>query len=302
MVKIAIIILNYNKQDNILECLASIKKIKKCPDWELVISVVNNQVKENDLLRLKQKYPDLILLNNKENLGFAQGNNLGIKNILRNNQDYVLLLNNDTTVDDHFLLGLIKSAQKDQLIGIISPKIYFYPGYEFHQQRYREADRGKVIWYAGGIVDWKNVLASHRGVDEVDQDQYDKLEETDFATGCCMLIKREVFETIGYFDQKYFLYWEDIDFCKRAKLAGFKVIFDPQSLIWHKNASSSEGAGGESSVYYQTRNRLLFAYKYAGFRAKLALLRESLRLITSGKIEQKKAIKDFFFFKFGRVK
>ncbi|GAG55887.1 unnamed protein product, partial [marine sediment metagenome] len=156
-----------------------------------------------------------------------------------------------------------------------------------------------VIWYAGSRMDWENVLASHRGVDEVDIGRYQRMEETDFATGCCMLVKREVFEKIGLFDKKYFLYWEDNDFSQRAKKAGFKVYFAPEAVIWHKNAGSSK-SGSFLHDYYLTRNRLLFAFKYASLRAKIALIKESIIKLFKGRKWEKKGIIDFYLGRFGK--
>ncbi len=306
--KVSIIILNFNDLKNTLECLQTVNQIKKLKSLQVKIIIIDNGSKyniKNKISRLRRDFSGQAkfkLIQNKENLGFAEGNNVGIKYALKNGSDYVLLLNNDTLVDKNLLIRLIKVIEGDQKIGIVSPKIYFAPGYEFHKSRYKSEERGKVIWYAGGKLDRQNTLASHRGVDEVDSGQYNQTRETDFATGCCMLIRKDVFDKVGFFDQNYFLYWEDIDFCQRTKKAGFKVIYHPQAILWHKNASSSGGAGEKTSVYYQTRNRMLFAFKYASLKAKLAVLKEGIGYLFKGSQWQKKAVSDFFLLRFGQIK
>jgi len=297
MKKVAIVILHFINKKLTEQCLESIKKLQT-PNFKLQTIIVNNNPKEN-LEDLKRKFSDFAFLETRENLGFAGGNNVGIKQALKDGADFVFIINNDTILDKNSAVQLIKASSLINQSGIFGPKIYFAPGYEFHRERYKPLDQGKVIWYAGGLIDWQNVLASHRGVDEVDKGQYDEQKETDFVSGCAMFVKREVFEKIGLLDQRYFLYWEDVEFCQRAKKARFKVIYTPQAKLWHLNASSSV-VGGPLQDYYITRNRMLFGMKYAPLRSKSALFRENLRLLLLGRRWQKIGIKDFYLRKFGK--
>jgi GT2 family glycosyltransferase len=242
---------------------------------------------------------NLSLIENKENLGFAEGNNVGIRFALKNAADFILILNNDTLVDKNLIEKLLEIAKKDPKAGILGPKIYFAPGFEFHKNRYKEEDLGRVIWYSGGIIDWHNVLGIHRGVDEVDQAQYDQICETDFVSGCAMFIKRAVFERFGFFDKRYFAYFEDADFCLRTKRAGFKLMFVPQAILWHKVAKSS-AIGSSLQDYYITRNRLLFGTSYAPLRAKVALIRESVRILFGQNYWKKKGVIDFYLGRLGK--
>lgn len=295
--KIAIIVLHYKGKDLTYGCLKSLKNVRDDHFLLFKILIDNNSCEPID--NLKKKFKDIELIKNSQNLGFAEGNNVGIRYALKNGADYILILNNDTTVDKDFLFQLIKQADLINQSGILGPKIYFAPGYEYHKRRYKKEDLGKVFWYAGGIIDWKNVYCFHRGVDEVDKGQYDKVEETDFVSGCAMLVKREVFEKIGLFDSRYFLYLEDVDFCVRAKEAGFKITYVPQAKVWHYNAGSSK-VGGELHDYFITRNRMIFGLKYASFKTKFSLIKESLKILLNGRPWQKIAIKDFYFQKFGK--
>ncbi|MDP3998644.1 MAG: glycosyltransferase family 2 protein [bacterium] len=298
MKKISLIILNWNGKADALACLKSLRELRVM-NYELRIIIVDNASEDSSVEEIHKKFPQVVILENNENLGFAEGNNVGIREALKEGADCIILLNNDTLVDNDLVEELLKAAESDPIIGVVSPKIYFAPGFEFHKDRYKGEDRGKVIWYAGGEIDWQNVLGSHRGVDEVDSGQYNKVEETNFATGCCMLVKREVFKTTGLLDKKYFLYYEDTDFCQRARRAGYKILYTPKAIVWHKNAASSDKPGSPTHVYYQTRNRLLFGFLYASLRTKMALFRESLRFLLEGGIKRK-AVLDFYRGKFGQ--
>jgi len=297
MKKVFVVVLHYKGKEFTHQCLLSLSRIKT-NGFSLKTVVIDNNSPE-PLDDLEKEFFDEVFIKNKENLGFAEGNNVGIRYALKHGADYVMLLNNDTIVDPQMIVQLIKVGESDKKIGVLGPKIYFAPGYEFHKERYKPDEQGKVIWYAGGIIDWDNVLASHRGVDEVDKGQYDKQIETDFVSGCAMLVKKEVLEKIGLLDKRYFLYLEDNDFCQRAKRAGFKVIYAPKACLWHLNAGSSE-VGGPLHDYYLTRNRMLFGFRYAPLKTKFALTRESFRLLVNARKWQKKGIRDFYLKRFGK--
>ncbi len=300
MKHVFISLLNFNGLKNTLACLESLRNIKM-DNFKLTIVVVNNLSKEE--LNLKSGSLgniSLAVIENSKNLGFSGGHNVGIKYSLKNGADYVLILNNDTYVYQNFLEKLLKVAQSDEKIGILVPKIYFAPGFEYHKDRYSKNKLGKVFWYGGGEMDWDNVIGKNRGVDLVDKGQFDNIEETEIATGCCMLVKKEVFEKAGLFDDKYFLYYEDSDLSMRAKRKGFKIMYVPNSIIWHKNASSAGGSGSKLQDYYITRNRLLFGFRYAPVRSKLALFRESLYLLFKGREWQKRGVLDFYLGKLGK--
>ena len=274
--KIATVILVYGKSPHLDDCLASLKVAQS--------SGIDNRI--------------IVVDNSNDNTGYSGGNNKGIRQALAGGAEAVLLLNDDTKVDKLVLTEMLE-ALKDKQVGMVAPKIYFYPGFEFHKDRYKPKERGKVIWYAGGLIDWDNCLGVHRGVDEVDVGQYQKKEETEFATGCAVLIKREVFETTGLYDERYFLYLEDLDLSVRVKNAGFKIIYQPKAIVWHKNAQSS-GFGSGLHDYFFTRNRLLFGFEHASFKTKFALVRESIRIFLTGNNWKKKGVIDFYLRKFGK--
>lgn len=299
MKKITIIIVNWNNQKDLLECLDSLNKVV-VKNYQLSTVIVDNASDDDSVTKVKSKYPDINLIVNSHNLGFAEGNNCGIKFAIGNKADYILLLNNDTIVDKNFLPPLLNSAENDLSLALISPKIYFSAGYEYHLDCYKNSEQGKVIWYAGGIIDWDNIICSHRGVDEVDKGQYDTAVTTDFNTGCCVLIRTNALTKIGLFNPKYYLYFEDVDLSIRAKKAGFRIFYEPKSFIWHKNASSSGKPGSALHNYYLTRNRLLFGFNYASPKTKMALLKNAFFLYKRNLPGERKGVFDFFLGRFGK--
>jgi len=130
-----------------------------------------------------------------------------------------------------------------------------------------------VFWYAGGITNWRHSTTTHRGVDEIDKYQFDKFEKTDFVTGCMLFFNKKVVDRVGLWDESYFLYYEDADFCERAKKAGFDLFYNPSIVIWHKNAQSTGGSGSSLHAKYQKKNHLRFGLKYAPLRTKLHLIK-----------------------------
>lgn len=299
--KVSIVILNWNRPGDTIECFKSVKRLRTT-GYDLDVIIVDNDSIDDSVKKIKkaiQHIANCKLLVNDLNLGFAAGNNVGISNALDSGADFVMVLNNDTEVHKDLIIELIKVAKKYPKAGALSPKIYFAKGYEFHKKRYKETDLGKVIWYAGGDIDWNNVYGSNHGVDEVDKGQYDKVRETDFVTGACMFLRSRAIEKVGLFDEKHFMYLEDTDLSQRLKKAGWEVLFAPKAKLWHKVARSS-AIGSDLNDYFITRNRLLFGLRYAGFRTKLALVKESIKFLFTGRKWQRIGARDFYLGHFGR--
>lgn len=295
MIKLCTVILEYQNPQMTLETIESLKQAVLPKNVKQLIVVIDNSpVPDGSLKKTLKKYRNIKLITTLQNTGFAGGNNRGIKYGLKHKADYFLLINNDVIVDREFLRHLL-AAKADLAV----PKIYFAKGFEYHQDRYKPRERGKVIWYAGGKLDWNEVIGRHEGVDEVDYGQFEQTQAVDFANFCCVLIKKEVLQKIGLLDESYFLYWEDVDFSHRAQMAGFKQLFVPQSRIWHKSSGSS-GSGSNLHDYYLTRNRLIFGFKYAGFRTKFALARQSLRQLFAGRPGERKGVRDFYLRRLGK--
>lgn len=278
MPKVVVVILNYKVRDL---TLAAIKSIQSTDYKNLQIIVVDNN-SQDGLGEEISDFKNVIFISNKANLGYSGGNNVGVKEGLKIGADYILVLNPDTEVDKSAISKLVEVAKRED-IDIAGPKIYF-------------GDK-KTIWYAGGIFDFKNVIGKHRGVNEIDHGQYDQIISTDFVTGAAIMIGRQVIEKIGLFDERYFLYYEDSDYCQRAKEAHFKIMYVPAAVVYHLNAQTTK-LGSPLQDYYISRNRLLFASKFLSFRTRFALLREALRNL--GNSVRRKALFDFLTGNFGK--
>ena len=178
-----------------------------------------------------------------ENNGFSSGNNIGIKQAISDGCEYVLLLNNDTVVDKYFLTELVNVADNNPHAGIVTGDILYY---------YAK----NKLWYSAGDYNLQN-----GDITMVSGAISSESKEISFACGCLMLIRRTVFEDIGLFDESFFLYTEDTDYCCKAQKAGWKIIWTNRSKIYHK-VSASSGDISPFQQYYQIRNDLFVAKKY----------------------------------------
>lgn len=291
--KVAAVILNWNNFEDTKECISSIKSLTIPAKTSLSIIVVDNASTDNSP-NLVKTLSGVKAINNAANRGYSGGNNVGIKFALSEETDFVWILNPDVKIDKNCLISLINYHTANPHIHILSPKIYFYKGQEYHKERYTAKQLGKIIFYAGGTIDWDNILGKHIGLNEVDLGQYDQSKEINFATGCSIFLKSEVFRKIGFFDERYFLYLEDLDFSYRAAKTGIKIAYVPKAILWHKNARSSK-VGGDLHDYYITRNRMLFGLSHGSIKTKAALVKESLRLVIRGRYWQKRGILDYYF-------
>ena len=207
-----------------------------------------------------------------DNRGYSYGVNQGIQKAIEEGFSEFCIINDDTFFEKNFVKNVLSSIDEHPK-SIIGGKIYYAPGYEYHKSRYQKNDLGHVLWYAGGKIDWNHVFIKHKGVDEIDTGQYDKESEIDFITGCLISFDRSVIDTIGLWDERYFLYFEDADYCVRAKRAGLKLMYDPTLIIWHKVSQSTGGSGSKLHQKYQNKNRVHFGLKYAPLRTKMHLLK-----------------------------
>lgn len=296
---ISIIIVNYNSAPLTTSCLRSLKQVK-VQNAEIKVIVVDNG--SSVPYQLSLAYEDMaVLVRSGSNLGFTGGNNLGIHQAIEEyNSDFILLLNNDATMSSTALQLMVNQALADETVGVVTPKIFFTAGREFHFDSYEESDRGKVLWFGGGSIDWQNLFAFHRGVDEVDHKHIESTTDIDFATGCCMLIKREVLEKIGLLDKRYFLYYEDVELSRKVRSFNYKLSYCAEAIVWHENAGSSDGAGSVTHQYYQTRNRLLFFWEYGTTRTKMTVIKLLLRLLFSKNKMERRGAEHFIRRQFGK--
>jgi GT2 family glycosyltransferase len=263
-----IIIVNWNGLKDTLECLESLERLEY-PNFEVVL--VDNGSTDGSPTLIKAKYPNLFVIENRNNVGYGKANNLGIEYALRNGANYVWLLNNDAISDPRALSNMVQVAEEDPKIGILGSKIYY-------------ASDPERIWFAGAGIDWAEGFSSHIGINETDKGQYDSLRGVERVAGCSMLVRREVCEQVGVFDENYFLFVEEIDWCVRARKQGFRCVLVPSSIVYHKGSASVSRIGNWSSVYnyYNTRNflylvRKSFCFPKRDFFLLLLIARKILR-------------------------
>lgn len=238
--KVAIVILNWNGKEDTIECLESLKHITY-PNYEILL--VDNGSTDGSVECFRERYPGMEIIENGENLGFAEGNNVGIRRVMDEGADYVLLLNNDTVVDPEFLGELVKVAEGDERIGIVGSKIYIYGS--------------NVLDSAGSI--YTNIgSCKSRGHLEEDNGKYDEQEEVAMITACCMLIRNEILNKTYLFDSSFFMYLEEFDFTIRARQLEYKIFYNPKSIVYHKFSKSVQTATTQVVLFkqlYEERNR-----------------------------------------------
>lgn len=297
MQRVVISILNYNNTRDTIECLDSIMNLN-LKDLELTTYVLDNGSKKRlEVDPSKYLKINLTVLVSETNTGFTGGHNLVYQNALKKPFDYFMILNNDCILEKESLGKLISKLNGDT--GAVVPKIYFTKGHEYHKNRYKKDDLGKVVWYAGGKIDWRNVVSKHFGLDEVDEGQFDEEKKVTFATGACVAFRKEVIEKVGFFDDSFFLYYEDADLSVRINKNGYDILYVPEAIVWHNNAGSS-GSGSNLHDYYLTRNKLVFGMKHASLKMKAFLTKEAFIILLTGRNWQKRGVRDFYLHRLGK--
>ncbi len=246
---VSVITINYNGLEHTLAMLGSLRAVTY-PHIEVI--VVDNASSE-DPGAIESLYPEVILLRNPENEGFAGGNNRGME---RAQGAYFLLLNNDTVVAPGFLESLVNRALSDEHIGIICPKLLYY-------------DEPGIIQFAGyGPIGQVTGRGHGIGFNEPDRGQYDEAMRTHRVHGAAMFIPRHVVERVGLMAELYFLYYEEMDYCERVRRAGYDLWYEPASVVLHKE-SMSVGRQSVLKTYYMSRNRLLYLRRNVSYPTKL---------------------------------
>jgi GT2 family glycosyltransferase len=239
---VTIVVLNWNGLKDTMDCLGSLNQLDY-ENYEVV--VVDNGSVDESVPVIRERFPGVTVIENGENLGYTGGNNVGLCHSMAQGADYTLLLNNDTLVHPAFLRLLVDAVKAEPTVGIAGPTIYYH-------------ERPDVIWSAGGAIDWRRGNTRMVGLGERDEGQLGQMPRTvDFVTGCALLVKRTVMERVGLLDERFFAYYEEAEWCVRARRAGFKVIHVPRAKVWHKIPLDARDSS-PLVHYYMTRNRLLF--------------------------------------------
>ncbi len=237
-------ILNWNNAKNTLHCLESIKT----SDYkQYQILVVDNGSTDESAAVLHRAYPDLTIIETGQNLGYTGGNNAGIKYFLNMGVDYILLLNDDVVLEPPTLTFLTATASAHPQAGFLGPMIFAIGKADF-------------LLSAGGTLE-DGYIARHNAIGQLDPANHDDAYTFDFISGCAMMVKRELIESVGLLDEDYFLYYEEIDWCYRGQQGGYEIRLAPKARIWHPDTYERD-KDSPLVTYYSTRNRLLFARKH----------------------------------------
>ena len=238
---IVVILVNYNGMKDTIECIESIEK----STVKSQIVVVDNASKENEAEKISQQFPKVKTIRSETNGGFSAGNNIGIQWALEQGYEYIALLNNDTVIAPNMLELLCQNTSDTS---VSTPKMLYF-------------SKPNIIWYGGGYFNKKTGNVGHEYLNKKDPEDM-AVRECDYATGCCIMIPSSVFKKTGLLDERFFMYCEDSEFCLRLKENGIGINYVPAAKLWHKIGQSTGGAESALSMYYITRNRILYLKDY----------------------------------------
>lgn len=267
--RLGVVVLNWRRPREILDCLASIEA-QTYRSHETV--VVDNGSVNHSLAEIRRRFPAVSVVENDRNLGFAGGSNVGIDFLLRRAVDYILLLNDDATCEPDLLRKLIDRAESDSSIGVLGPTIFY------------ANEPRTIVWSAGGVIDRLGRARQISAPDPRDED-FRGVRDVDYVTGCALLIRRCVIEQIGTLDERFFAYWEEAEWCARARAAGFRVVHAAGARVWH-GFLHEDRETSHAYQYLMTRNRLLYLECATGSRAAVTLaVLDILRTVLSWRLK-----------------
>jgi GT2 family glycosyltransferase len=245
---IAIVILTWNGKDDVLHCLSTLPRISY-PNWSA--TVVDNASTDGTAEAIRAAYPEQRVLVMEKNLGFCGGNNRGIADALARGADYVLLLNNDTELHPDLLTELVEVARSDGNIGAVGAKNILM---EDH----------RIVWAAYGTLCYHRDLVRMIGASQPDGPEYCCVRDVDSVIGNGMLMSRAALGVVHGFDERFFGYHEDLDWCERARRAGLRIVYNGRAVIFHKGAGAARPSAKVPFpvLYFHGRNSLLFARKH----------------------------------------
>ena len=262
------VILNTNRREDTLACLASLEQ-GTYKNHKII--VLDNDSSDGSVEALRSSFPAVRIIKLQQNLGYAGNNNVGIQVALTQGAEWVLVLNEDTILAPDCLSQLIRTGQSDPRIGIVGPMVYHH-------------NESNVIQSAGGKLgrDWQ---AWHLCQNEQDHGQFSLTHEVDWISGCAILVRREVIEQVGTLDKRFFYYWEETEWCIRARKSGWRIMHVPQAKLWHKGVQR-DYQPSPSVTYYATRNHFLMLAKHrAPIIAWIMTWGQTLRTLASWSIK-----------------
>jgi len=238
------VLLTWNQRADTLECLESLFRMSY-PDLRVVL--VDNASTDGTLLAVLERFPQVHCLANEVNEGFAAAINQGCRYALEQGAPYVLILNNDTVAAPDMLTHLMAHVAPD--VGMLVPKIYFHA-------------QPNVIWSVGAEVSPWTLETVEEARGSLDQGQWETVRERSFVTMCAALLPRAVLEQVGVLDERFFYYFDDIDWSLRVREAGFRILLVPQAKLWHNVASASGGLDTPYERYWMARSGVLYFRKH----------------------------------------
>jgi GT2 family glycosyltransferase len=243
--RVVTVVLNTNKRDDTLECLASLQR-QDAADQNHVV-VLDNRSADGSAEAIAREFPAVEVITIARDRGYAGNNNVGVRAALARGAEWVLVLNEDTVLDPECLSRMLRSADREPKVGIVGPMVFHH-------------DEPKVVQSAGGRLTsrWKAV---HIGANALPDTTLGHDRDVDWVSGCAIMLKRDVLEQIGLLDERFYYYWEETEWCVRARRAGWRVLHVPTARLWHKGVRR-DYRPSPNVTYYNTRNRFLLLSKH----------------------------------------
>ena len=238
---IYVVILTWNQKDMTCECLDSVLKLDY-PNFR--VALVDNCSTDGTQEHIRRSYTSVELIENPSNLGYAGGNNVGIEYALANGAEYVFILNNDTDIHADCLTRLADTMEADPSIGVAGATIYYHC-------------KPDTIWFNGAKLNHRTGEMEAYSFKTIDEGQFTEIVDSDYAPGCGMLVRSDAIRQCGGIDPRYFIYFEESDWCLHIKKQGYRIVIHPEAKVWHK-ISMAFGKETPTFLYYTVRNNLLF--------------------------------------------
>lgn len=244
--RVVIVLLNWNGRDDTLACLASLRDVV---DDDVSVLVVDNGSTDDSVAAIRAAHPDVELIETGANLGYAGGNNVGIRHAVAAGAEFVLVLNNDTTCAPDVVTRLLEAASRHPRAGMFCPRILYM----------HEPER---VWFDGAR--WKSdaLTFGFPGKDRLESELPADDHETDYACGAALFVRAEVVRQVGAFDERFFLVWEESDWCYRARKAGWSSMVVPAAKVWHKVGASFGSEASPLRTYFSARNKLVWLQRH----------------------------------------
>jgi GT2 family glycosyltransferase len=293
--RVVTIVLNTSRRDDTLECLASLERQTAAPQNHVI--VLDNNSVDQSIESIRSAFPTVEILPIERDGGYAGNNNVGIGKALTYSPEWIFVLNEDTILDSSCLAGLLEAGSRDSRIGIVGPMVLHH-------------DEPSVIQSAGGRLGpfWDSV---HEGANQEDLGQFQSIRDVDWISGCALMIRSAAVEQCGMLDERFYYYWEEVEWCLRVRKGGWTIVHVPNAKIWHKGVRRNYSPS-PNVTYYSTRNHLLIMSRHsAPLRVRAVACYKMLRTLVSWSVRSKwrskrphrdsmlAAIKDFAFHNFG---